>query len=184
MYEQPQQPQRTEVRVNTNVRYENEPNAAAQRTVVQQSVSEPEIYDKEKVRYKRGDILLRCSLIVAIVTLVEFILTLVFKDMLGVSYAYPIVILVLGLAQLLIFVVLRYTDYGKTSRKPTSQIYLTACTVVTVIIIVIICVVSFLLDMNYSSAADIMAYIVIPCIVALNIPLFATMFYGFTRAYR
>ena len=108
-------------------------------------------------------------------------MTVIFKSQLGVSLAYPFVILALGATQLLIFGVLYYTDLGKTTRKPSSAVYFSACIIVTVILIFIIFIVSILLNVNFSSAGDIAAKIIIPSIAALNIPLFAGCFYAFSK---
>ena len=99
----------------------------------------------------------------------------------GVNLAYPFVILALAAAQLLIFGVIYYNDFGKTTRKPSSATYLTACIIVTVILIIVICLISLLLKVNYASAGDILAKIIIPCIIALNIPLFLVCFYAFSK---
>lgn len=134
-----------------------------------------------KKNYNRGGALFKSSLIVSIILLLEFTISLLFKNDLGVSLAYPFVILALAAAQLLIFGVIYYNDYGKTTRKPATTTYLTASIIITVIIIVVIFLISLLLQVNYASAADIMSKIVFPCIVALNIPVFAICFYAFSK---
>lgn len=131
--------------------------------------------------YNRGASLFKSSLIIAIILLLEFTLCLIFKNELGITIAYPFVILAIAAAQLLIFGVLYYTDLGKNSRKPSSLIYLSACIILDVIILFIIFIVSLLLNVNFNSAGDIMAKIVIPCIISLNIPAFAVCFYLFSR---
>ncbi len=139
------------------------------------------VVDSRKKTYNKGGTLFKSSLIISIILLLEFALSLIFKDRLGVSIAYPFVILALAAAQLLIFGVLYYTDIGKNTRKPSSNGYLSVCIIVTVILIFIIFIVSLLLNVNFSSAGDITAKIILPCIVALNIPLFAVCFYAFSR---
>lgn len=134
-----------------------------------------------KKNYNRGATLFKCSLIVSIILLLEFTICMLFKNDLGVSLAYPFVILALAAAQLLICGVLYYNDYGKNTRKPATYAYITASIIVSVILIIVICLISLLLQVNYSSAADIMAKIILPCIVALNIPIFALCFYGFSK---
>ena len=113
--------------------------------------------------------------------LVEFALSLAFKDQLGVSIGYPIVILVLGVAQLLIFGILATTDFGKSTRKPASHSYLTTTVVLAIIAIMIIFVVSLLLNVNFANAGDVLAKIIIPGVVALNLPIFSTVFYTLSK---
>ena len=134
-----------------------------------------------KKRYNRGFTMFKCALIIGIVMLLEFALCIIFKNEMGISLAYPFVIFALAAAEVLIFGVLCYTDIGKSSRKPTTLIYLSACIIVAVIIFLIIFVTSLLLNVNFSSAGDIMAKIVVPCIVTLNIPLFGLLFYLFSK---
>ncbi|MDE7453728.1 MAG: PadR family transcriptional regulator, partial [Clostridia bacterium] len=138
--------------------------------------SEFVISGSNKKSYNRGSALLKSSLIITIVLLLEFTLCLLFKKELGISLAYPFVIFAIAAAQLLIFGVLYYTDLGKNSRKPASALYMSACIVVTVIIIFIIFLVSLLTGINFSSAGNVFAKLVIPCIVALNIPIFGLCF--------
>lgn len=134
-----------------------------------------------KKKYIRGLALLKSALIVAVVCLVEFALSLAFKDALCVEIGYPIVILTLGIAQLLIFGILTTTDFGKSTRKPTNQSYLTASVVLAIIAIMIIFVVSLLLNVNFANAGDVVAKIILPSLVALNIPLFSTIFYVLSK---
>lgn len=139
------------------------------------------VISAHKKSYNRGGALFKSSLIVTIILMLEFTVCLLFKNQLGVNIAYPFVILALAAAQLLIFGVVYYNDFGKTTRKPSSATYLTACIIVTVILIIVICLISLLLKVNYASAGDILAKIIIPCIIALNIPLFSVCFYAFSK---
>ena len=139
------------------------------------------ISSSNKKSYNRGGALFKSSLIIAIVMLLEFTLCLLFKKELGVSLAYPFAIFAIAGAQLLVFAVLYYTDLGKNSRKPSSALYMTACIVITVIIIFIIFLVSLLTGINFSSVGNIFAKLVIPCIVAINIPLFGLCFYALSK---
>lgn len=134
-----------------------------------------------KKTYNRGSSMLKSSFIVCIILLLEFTLSLIFKKDLGVAIAYPLVILALAVTQLLIFVVLYFTDLGKNTRKPSSTLYLSASIIVTLILIFIICIVAVLLKTNFSSAGDIMAKMIFPCIISLNIPTFTVCFYLFSR---
>ncbi|MDE6868025.1 MAG: helix-turn-helix transcriptional regulator [Clostridia bacterium] len=139
------------------------------------------ISSSRKKSYNRGSALLKSSLIITIVLLLEFTICLLFKNELGIHLAYPFTIFAIACAQLLIFGVLYYTDLGKNSRKPTSALYMSACIVVTVIIIFIIFLVSLLTGINFASAGNIFAKLVIPCVVALNIPLFGLCFYALSK---
>ena len=132
-------------------------------------------------KYNRGAALFKCSLIVAVIMLLEFALCLIFKNDLNVGIGYPMVILALTCAQTLIFGILFANDRGKTTRKPATLTYLSASFILTVIIILVICVVSLLLSVNFASAGDICAKIVIPSLIALNIPVFAILFYTFSK---
>ena len=123
----------------------------------------------------------KSSLIVAVVMLLEFALCLIFRKELNIAIAYPFVILALACAQTLIFGVIHATNVVKTTTKPASLTYLTASIVVAVILILIICVVAILLNVDFSSTADILSKIIVPSLVALNIPFFATLFCLFSR---
>lgn len=139
------------------------------------------VINTRKKSYNRGGTLFKCSLIVAIILMLEFAMCLIFKDKLEVGLAYPFVIFSIAVAQLLIFGVLYYTDLSKITRKPSSALYLSACIIVTVICIFIIFIVSILLNVNFNSIGDIFAKIIIPCIVALNITVFGVCFYEFSK---
>lgn len=139
------------------------------------------VQNARRKKYNRGATLFKCSLIVAAIMLLEFALCLVFQKDLGVGIGYPMVILALTVAQVLIFGILFYNDRGKTTRKPSTLTYLSASFILTVITILIICVVSLLLSVNFASAGDVCAKIVIPCFIALNIPVFSILFYAFSK---
>lgn len=145
------------------------------------SSTEYVVTDSRRNKYTRGGALVKCSLIIAVIMLVEFALSLAFQKALGVSIGYPIVILTVALAQLLIFLVLTTTDFGKSTRRPTNHTYLSTTIILAIIAILIIFVTSLLLNVNFTMVGDVMAKIIIPCIVALNIPLFATLFYVFSK---
>ena len=130
-----------------------------------------------KSNYNRGNTLLKCSLLTSVVMLLEFALSLIFQNELGINISYPLVILFLTISQLLIFIVLKYSDFGKHSRKPASLSYLWSSVIIAIIIILIVLVVSFLLQINFYNLGDVMAKLVIPCFITLNIPLFAIIFY-------
>ena len=121
------------------------------------------------------------GILIGVILLFEFAMSLIFQKNLGVSLAYPFVIFMLAVAEVLIFGVLRYTDIGKSSRRPSTKIYLSACIIVSIIIILIIIATSFILKVNFGYPGDVIAKIVIPCIIALNIPLFGLLFYLFSK---
>jgi len=127
--------------------------------------------------YNRGNTLLKCSLIIGVLMLLEFALSLIFKDELKVGVGYPLVILFTGIAQVLVFLVLKYTDFGKTTRKPASLSYLWSSIIFAIILMLIILIVAFLLQINFYEVGDIMAKLIIPCVITLNIPLFSLIFY-------
>ena len=146
--------------------------------------SEYTVSGSRRKKYNRGKTLFKCSLIISVILLFEFALSLAFKDSLGangISIGYPFVILAIAVAQLAIFGILTTTDFGKCTRKPTSHSYLTASVVITVLLILIIFVTSILLNVSFASAGDIAAKIIIPSLVVLNIPIFATIFYVFSK---
>ena len=144
------------------------------------STSEYSVGTRRK-RYNRGATMFKCALIIGVLMLLEFALCLIFKDDLGVSLAYPFVIFAIACAEVLLFGVLLFTDIGKSSRKPTSLVYLTACIIISIIAILIIFVTSFLLDVQFTVVGDVMAKIVIPCIITMNIPIFGLLFYLFSK---
>lgn len=144
------------------------------------STSEYAIGTRKK-KYNRGSTMFKCALIIGVIMLFEFAMCLIFKNSLGVTLAYPFVIFALAGAEVLIFGVLCYTDIGKSSHKPATKIYLSACIIVSIILILIIIVTSLIINVQFTSAGDVMAKIVIPCIIALNIPLFGLLFYLFSK---
>lgn len=131
--------------------------------------------------YNFGGTLFKCSLIVAVILMFEFVMCLLFKKDLGVNLAYPFVIFAVALAQLAIFAILYYTDIGKITRRPSSTIYLTACIIITVILIAIIFLVSILLKVNFTSVGDIFSKIIMPILVVLNLPIFSVCFYVLSK---
>ncbi len=134
-----------------------------------------------KTTYNKGLTFLMCSGVVLFILLVEFIFCMIFKDSLKVSVAYPIVILVIGITQFAVFGVLALNGYGANCAKPMSSAYLSRSVIVTILAILIICVMSFLFNINFTLASDIMKLIVIPSITALNIIAFAVSFKLLTK---
>lgn len=131
--------------------------------------------------YNKGATLFKCSLIVGVIMIVEFIITLALRNSLGVGIAYPIVILALGLATVIVCGILYATHYGTHMRKPATLRYIITACIITVLLIVIIILFGVIIQTNWTAANEIMANIVIPCIIALNIPIFTLSFYLFTK---
>ena len=131
--------------------------------------------------YNKGATLFKCSLIVGVIMLLEFIITLVLRDSLEVGLAYPIVILALGLATVLVCGILYGAKYGRQMRKPTSLKYIVTACVITVLLMVVIIIFGVIIQTNWSSTPAVLANIVLPCIIALNIPIFTLSFYLFTK---
>jgi PadR family transcriptional regulator PadR len=131
--------------------------------------------------YDFGMTLFKCSAIVGIVLMLEFVLTLVFKENLGVTLAYPFVIFAIALAQLAVFGLIALSGYGKHFSKPTTTTYISISIILTILCILIICVVALLINVNFSSTGDIMAKMVVPSLTALNIPIFTSCFYIFSK---
>ncbi len=127
-------------------------------------------------RYNRGNALFISSLIVGAVMLFITIMSAAFTKQLKVNWTYPVVIAAIAVTQCLIFFVLRYTDIGKNNRRPVNNSYLAACIVVTAVAILVIVIVSVLIT-NFNSAGEVMAKLVIPSFVALNITVFGVTFY-------
>ena len=130
-----------------------------------------------KTTYNKGLTFLLCSGIVLIILLIEFIFSLIFKDSLHVSVAYPIVILLIGIVQFAVFGGMFLKGYGANCAKPLSNNYLSKCIVFTILLVLIICVSSFLFNINFTLVSDVMRLIVIPSITVLNIIVFAVSFY-------
>ena len=167
-------PQPAPARFSPTVRYED---TSKNEVVATEYVSS----GSRRKKFNKGSTLLICSLIIAAIMFVEFALCLALKNELGVNLGYPFVILVLAAVQVAIFLALKYSGIGKSTRKPTTLTYMTTSVIISVIIIAIILVVSFILNVNFASAGDISAKIIIPCLVTLNIPFFSLLYYLFTK---
>lgn len=131
--------------------------------------------------YNKGKTLLKCSLIVFLITLIEFAVCLIFGKTLGTDWLYASVILAIGLVQLAVFLILDLKGYGGHCAKPTSASYLSKCIIITIIAILIICVFAFLMNINFTVVGEIVRYMVMPSVTALNITVFAVAFYFFVR---
>lgn len=134
-----------------------------------------------KTTYNKGLTFLMCSGLVLFVLLIEFIFCMIFKNSLHVSVAYPIVILLIGIIQFAVFGALYLKGYGTNSAKPMTSTYLSKSIIFTIILILIICVSSFLFNINFTLASDVMKLIVIPSITVSNIIVFAISFKFLTK---
>ncbi|MDE7301652.1 MAG: hypothetical protein K2N47_05720, partial [Clostridia bacterium] len=134
-----------------------------------------------KTTYNKGLTLLKCSAIVLAVLVIEAVLCFLFMGQLQVSWVYPFVILMLGIVQFSVFSVMYLKGFGRNCVRPTTNSYISTSVILTIIAILIICAASFLLNMNPTSASDVMKMIVIPSISTLNITVFALLFKKFVK---
>lgn len=131
--------------------------------------------------YDLGATLFKSSCVIGFIMMLEFMFSLIFRDALGVSLGYPFVIFALAIAQFAAFGILLWLGFGKNSARPTTHSYISVSVILTIIAILIICLCAFLLNVNVQSAGDIMAKIVFPIFVALNIPIFTISFWLFSK---
>lgn len=179
-----QQPETMPEQVRQNVRYnyfDASSKAASDGLKISTSDEAFAAGSARQTTYNKGATLFKCSLIIAVIMLLEFTLTLLFKDELKVSVAYPIIILALGLSLVLVCGILFGARYGSHVRKPTSLRYISTSCIITVLLICIIFIFSIILQVNWSSNTDVLAKVVIPCIITLNVPIFTLSFYLFTK---
>ncbi|MDE6850456.1 MAG: helix-turn-helix transcriptional regulator [Clostridia bacterium] len=134
-----------------------------------------------KTTYNKGLTLLKCSSIVLAVTVLEFIFCFIFLNQLKTTWVYPVMILLLGLAQFTVFGIMTLQGYGKNCVRPTTNSYISSSIILTIIAILIISALSFLLNVNPTSVSDVMKMLVIPSVTALNITLFAICFKLFIK---
>ena len=135
----------------------------------------------DKAPYDMGFTLLKSSLIVAVILMLEFALVLLFKDSMGVNIVYPMVILAINVVQVLMSAAICFSGTLKAHKKPTSSGYVSTSIIVTIVAIFVICLVALLLDVNFSAIGDVCAKMIIPCIVALNVPIYTIGFYTFSK---
>ncbi len=179
---QPEPPKRSDF--NTVVPHYQDAKQRAINDGLSVNTSTPVVEAKTKKTYNRNKTLFYVSCIIAAVMLLEFALCLIFRKNLGtdgVNLGYPFTILALGCAQLFVFFILRMTDSGVPSRKPVTHPYVTASIVISCILIMIVLVLAILLKVNFAVVGDILAKIVIPSVVILNIPAFAIIFYFMSK---
>lgn len=171
--------------VNKNVYAEPQPVAIQYETAETQmrvNVSEYKKADGAKrATYDKFGTLFKTSLIVFAILLFEFALSLIFRNELGVTIGYPFVIFAIAVAQLMVFGILHVTDKNRNQRKPIGHAYLTTSIIISIVLIVVIFLFALLLNVNFSLVGDIFAKIILPAIVALNVPVFACLFYVFSK---
>ena len=134
-----------------------------------------------KTTFNKGLTLLKCSSIVLAITAVEFIFCFIFLNQLATTWIYPTAILLLGLIQFVVFGIMALQGYGKNCVRPTTNGYISTCIILTIISILIISALAFILNINPTSASDVMKMIVIPSITALNVTVFALFFKLFLK---
>ncbi len=131
--------------------------------------SEYQATGKRTKRFNLSATLLKCSLIVLVVMMLEFALCLIFRNEMAMPLGYPFAIFAIAVAQTLIFTVLYLTKVGRNAKKPSSITYLTASVIISVILIVLIFVLSLLIKVKFASVADIIKKMIITCLTVLNI---------------
>lgn len=134
-----------------------------------------------KTTYDKGKTLLKASSVVLAITLIEFVLCFVFLNQLNTTWVYPAVILGIGVVQFAIFGIMALQGYGKNCVRPTTSGYISSCIILAVIGILIVSTTSFLLNLNPTSAVDVIKKIVIPSITVLNLIVFAVCFKAFIK---
>ena len=131
--------------------------------------------------YNKGGTMFASSIVVGLIMLLEFIVCISVMGVMNVDIMYPITILIIAVAQLAVFGCIFAAGFGRSVVRPTKHKYITLCVILNVIAILIICLVSFLLDINFTSAADVAAKLIIPIIISLNISIFGVSYYFICR---
>ena len=131
--------------------------------------------------YNKGGTMFASAIVVGLIMLLEFIVCISVMGVMNVDIMYPITILIIAVAQLAVFGCIFAAGFGRSVVRPTKHKYITLCVILNVIAILIICLVSFLLDINFTSAADVAAKLIIPIIISLNISIFGVSYYFICR---
>ena len=131
--------------------------------------------------YNKGGTMFASSIVVGLIMLLEFIVCISVMGVMNVDIMYPMTILIVAVAQLAVFGCIFAAGFGRSVVRPTKHKYITLCVILNVIAILIICLVSFLLDINFTSAADVAAKLIIPIIISLNISIFGVSYYFICR---
>ena len=131
--------------------------------------------------YNKGGTMFASAIVVGLIMLLEFIVCISVMGVMNVDIMYPMTILIIAVAQLAVFGCIFAAGFGRSVVRPTKHKYITLCVILNVIAILIICLVSFLLDINFTSAADVAAKLIIPIIISLNISIFGVSYYFICR---
>lgn len=131
--------------------------------------------------YNKGGTMFASSIVVGLIMLLEFIVCISVMGVMNVDIMYPMTILIIAVTQLAVFGCIFAAGFGRSVVRPTKHKYITLCVILNVIAILIICLVSFLLDINFTSAADVAAKLIIPIIISLNISIFGVSYYFICR---
>ncbi len=127
--------------------------------------------------YDFGITLMKAGIITAVFLLIMGIIGLVFKSQLGVNLVYGLVIIIIGACIGIGCSLPAILKLGGASIKPIKHWYVGASIVLCLICIIMVCVLAILLNVDFSSAGDIMAKMVLPSICFLALPLFSFSFY-------
>lgn len=139
------------------------------------------VISPHKKCYNFGLAILKSSGIVSAILAIEFVLCFCLREILGVALAYPLTVVALCASQFAVCFVVYLLNRNKLSRKPASPVFITPSIIITSVIFVIICLVAFLLQINLNSFKDIVVKILLPTIIALNLPLFTIAYYVFSK---
>ncbi len=131
--------------------------------------------------YNKGGTLFASSIVVGIILLLEFIVCISVMNTLNVSIMYPLAVLIIALAQLIVFGITFACGYGRSCVRPTTHRYIILCVVLNIIAILIICLVSFLLNIDFDSINDVAAKLIIPIIISLNLTIFGVSYYFISK---
>ena len=135
--------------------------------------------------FDKGKALFWTALWVFGVALIESVVNICLRGVLGSNLWYVIVPFIIDFLFMGVFLFLYLSGYGKNSRKSLSRSYISASFVVFVNILLIICLIAFLVitfaNDTTALTSQIVLYVVLPVIYACNIPLFALLYSYFSN---
>lgn len=135
--------------------------------------------------FDKGKALFWTALWVFGVALIESVVNICLRGVLGSNLWYVIVPFIIDFVFMGVFLFLYLSGYGKNSRKSLSRSYISASFVVFVNILLIICLIAFLVitfaNDTTALTSQIVLYVVLPVIYACNIPLFALLYSYFSN---
>ena len=129
--------------------------------------------------YSIGQTLFKSAFIIFCIILFESLTVFFLKDVLNVSYVYPIVGFIGGFALFITCAILHACNYKPNARRKKHSTYVLTATVVFVIAVIIVSMVAVYCKAQMSNPAQLFAYVVIPVIYLLNI----LFFVGFYRLF-